>query len=55
MNVSPKQRTETINIRVTPAEKAYIETMAQIMEMTVTQFIVRSTIEAWKIGQEGKQ
>ena len=62
MNVSPKRRTETINIRVTPEEKSLISAMAQKAGMTLTEYILYSNeiairasiiLGAMKIAQEG--
>lgn len=42
MNVSPKRRTETITIRVTPEEKSLIAAMAKRAGMTITEYIIYS-------------
>lgn len=40
MNVNPKERTESINIRVTPEEKAALKKLAAAAGMTLTGFLV---------------
>ena len=62
MNVSPKRRTETITIRVTPEEKSLIAAMAKRAGMTLTEYIIYSNeitirasivLGAMKLAQEG--
>ncbi len=43
MNVSPKRRTETISIRVTPEEKSRMKAMARKAGMTLTEYIIFSS------------
>ena len=43
MNVSPKRRTETISIRVTPEEKSRMRALARKAGMTLTEYIVFSS------------
>lgn len=61
MNVSPKRRTETITIRVTPEEKSLISAMARKAGMTLTEYIIYSNeitirasiiLGAMKLAQE---
>ena len=40
MNVNPKERTESISIRVTPEEKAALKKLAAAAGMTLTGFLV---------------
>ena len=40
MNVNPKERTESINIRVTPEEKAALKKLAAAAGMTLTGFLL---------------
>lgn len=40
MNVNPKERTESISIRVTPEEKAALKKLAAAAGMTLTAFLV---------------
>ena len=40
MNVNPKERTESINIRVTPKEKAALKKLAAAAGMTLTGFLL---------------
>lgn len=44
MNAFPKERTEYIGIRVTPEEKANLKEMAAAAGMTLTAFLVSSTL-----------
>ena len=48
MNVSPKERTECINIRVTPEEKAALKKLAAAAGMTLTGFLLGDAIIASK-------
>ena len=41
MNTSPKKRTVSINLRVTPEEKAALKKLATSEGMTLTQFLVK--------------
>lgn len=43
MNVSPKRRTETISIRVTPEEKSRMRALARKAGMTLTEYIIFSS------------
>lgn len=47
MNVKPKERTEYINIRVTPAEKAALVAGAAAAGLTLTGYLIGD-----KIGQK---
>lgn len=49
MNVSPKERTEFINIRVTPEEKAALKKLAAAAGMTLTGFLLGEALGE-KIG-----
>ena len=49
MNVSPKERTECINIRVTPEEKAALKKLAAAAGMTLTGFLLGEALGE-KIG-----
>jgi len=40
MNVSPKVRTETINLSVTPQEKEQVKLQAAALGLTVTAYLV---------------
>lgn len=44
MNVSPKERTEYIGIRVTPAEKEMLKKLAAAAGLTLTGYIIGETI-----------
>lgn len=50
MNVNPKERTDNITIRVTPAEKEQIKTAAAALGLSVTAFLVSMALGD-KIGQ----
>jgi len=39
-NVKPRERTERVNLRVTPEEKARLETAAAAAGMTMTAYIL---------------
>ena len=41
MNISPKKRTVSINLRVTPEEKAVLKRLAASEGLTLTQFLVK--------------
>lgn len=41
MNISPKKRTVSINLRVTPEEKAALKKLAASEGITLTQFLVK--------------
>lgn len=41
MNVNPKKRTVSINLRVTPEEKAVLKRLAASEGLTLTQFLVK--------------
>lgn len=49
MNVNPKERTESINIRVTPKEKAALKKLAAAAGMTLTGFLLGEALGE-KIG-----
>ena len=49
MNVSPKERTECINIRGTPEEKAALKKLAAAAGMTLTGFLLGEALGE-KIG-----
>lgn len=49
MNVNPKERTECINIRVTPEEKAALKKLAAAAGMTLTGFLLGEALGE-KIG-----
>lgn len=40
MNVSPKERTENVNLRVTPEEKRMLKLQAAALGMTVTSYLI---------------
>lgn len=40
MNVSPKERTETFSMRVTPEEKAQVKAKASALGLTVTSYLL---------------
>lgn len=41
MNINPKKRTVSINLRVTPEEKAALKKLAASEGITLTQFLVK--------------
>ena len=60
MNVNPKERTESINIRVTPEEKAALKKLAAAAGMTLTGFLVGEALgenlgDALLKGKEAKK
>lgn len=58
MNVSPRERTENVNLRVTPEEKKMLKMQAAALGMTVTGYLLGLAIgsvvggEATKNGSE---
>ena len=44
MNVNPKERTESIRMRVTPAEKETLKKMAAAAGLTLTGYIIGQAI-----------
>lgn len=44
MNVRPKERTEVVQIRLTPAEKETLKKMAAAAGLTLTGYILGETI-----------
>jgi uncharacterized protein (DUF1778 family) len=45
MSIRERRRTEQLNIRVTPDEKAEIQTAAETQKTTVTDLMVSATLD----------
>lgn len=50
MNVRPKEKTDTINLRVSPAEKEQLKTLAAAAGLSLSAFLLSMALGD-KIGQ----
>lgn len=54
MNVSPRERTENVNLRVTPEEKKMLKMQAAALGMTVTGYLMGLAVGAIAAGEADK-
>lgn len=55
MNVSPRERTENVNLRVTPEEKKMLKMQAAALGMTVTGYLMGLAVGAIVVGETEKR